>query len=248
MLGCSIDIWRSAGIPDWLLWYTEAGACRIGCAGEELVSQAGEVILIAPRTPHDYGPLPGKRWDVSWAVFQPRRDILPLLSWPVAAPGVRRLALTDARVRSAVIARLNDISMLSISRMPSCDDLLIDAITSALRWCRAALPVERALDPRLQRAVDLLCERLDRPIGITAAARVAGVSRPQLARLFRRHLGTSPRAYLEDRRLERGLALIRATALPMQEIALQCGFTDAFYFSTRFRRRFGRPPSALRET
>ena len=82
-------------------------------------------------------------------------------------------------------------------------------------------------------AVDVLAERL-------------GLGERQLRRLFHRHLGASPVAVAQTRRVLLAKQLIHETSLPMTEIALAAGFGSLRRFNETFQSLFQRPPSALR--
>ncbi len=79
------------------------------------------------------------------------------------------------------------------------------------------------------------------------AARL-GVGPRHLSRLFRRHLGASPRAVAGTRRLLFAKKLIDETDLPLAEIALSSGFRSIRRFNAAFRNSYGCPPSVLRRT
>ena len=73
-----------------------------------------------------------------------------------------------------------------------------------------------------------------------------GVGGRQLRRLFRQHVGASPIAVAQTRRVLLAKQLIHETSLPMAEIALASGFNSVRRFNETFRELFGRPPAALR--
>ncbi|MCK6451854.1 MAG: helix-turn-helix domain-containing protein [Alphaproteobacteria bacterium] len=77
------------------------------------------------------------------------------------------------------------------------------------------------------------------------AARL-GVGERQLRRLFEQHLGASPIAVAQTRRVLFAKQLIHDTRLPMSEIALASGFGSVRRFNETFRKLFRRPPSAIR--
>jgi AraC family transcriptional regulator of arabinose operon len=245
--GAPNGCWRARGIPEHLVMYTYAGEARIGWPGGEVRSTAGCIDLIAPRVAHDYGRAPdAERWGVLWVVFRAPPDWLDWLDWPEAAPGIMHMRLADPALRRQIEARLDEARTLSEGSLPNRDLLAMNALEAALLWCWNQARGEARLDQRLKRAVAWMCERLGQPQDVAQAARAAGVSAPHFARLFRRHLGTSPQRWLEERRIERACALLRATPLAVGEIAEQTGFASPFYFATRFRNRVGRSPSAYR--
>jgi AraC family transcriptional regulator of adaptative response / DNA-3-methyladenine glycosylase II len=79
----------------------------------------------------------------------------------------------------------------------------------------------------------------------TLAGRV-GIGQRQLRRLFDQHLGASPIAVAQTRRVLLGKQLVHETRLPMTEIAMAAGFGSLRRFNETFAALFGRPPTALR--
>jgi AraC family transcriptional regulator of adaptative response / DNA-3-methyladenine glycosylase II len=73
-----------------------------------------------------------------------------------------------------------------------------------------------------------------------------GLGERQLRRLFRQHLGASPIAVAQTRRVLFAKQLIHETRMPMTEIALAAGFGSLRRFNEVFQNLFQRPPSALR--
>jgi AraC family transcriptional regulator of adaptative response / DNA-3-methyladenine glycosylase II len=81
---------------------------------------------------------------------------------------------------------------------------------------------------------------------VDALADRLGVGERQLRRLFRQHLGASPIAVAQTRRVLFAKQLIHETRMPMTEIALAAGFGSLRRFNEVFQQLFDRPPSALR--
>jgi AraC family transcriptional regulator, regulatory protein of adaptative response / DNA-3-methyladenine glycosylase II len=73
-----------------------------------------------------------------------------------------------------------------------------------------------------------------------------GVGERQLRRLFHQHLGASPIAVAQTRRVLLAKQLIHESTLPMAEIAFASGFGSIRRFNETFQALFGRPPGALR--
>jgi AraC family transcriptional regulator, regulatory protein of adaptative response / DNA-3-methyladenine glycosylase II len=91
---------------------------------------------------------------------------------------------------------------------------------------------EGALDGK---AVDALAERL-------------GIGERQLRRLFRQHLGASPFAVAQTRRVLFAKQLIVETTMPMAEVALAAGFSSIRRFNATFHSLYQRPPRELRRS
>ena len=81
---------------------------------------------------------------------------------------------------------------------------------------------------------------------VDALAERLGVGERQLRRLFRQHLGASPIAVAQTRRILLAKQLIHETHLPMTEIAFAAGFGSIRRFNETFLTLFGRPPRELR--
>src|SRR6516164_907781 len=81
----------------------------------------------------------------------------------------------------------------------------------------------------------------------TLAGRL-GVGERQLRRLFHQHLGASPVAVAQTRRVLLAKQLIHETHLPMTEVAFAAGFGSIRRFNETFRQLFGRPPRELRRS
>jgi AraC family transcriptional regulator of adaptative response / DNA-3-methyladenine glycosylase II len=73
-----------------------------------------------------------------------------------------------------------------------------------------------------------------------------GVGARQLRRLFRQHVGASPIAVAQTRRVLLAKQLIHETSLPMAEVALASGFNSVRRFNETFQQLFGRSPATLR--
>ena len=107
-------------------------------------------------------------------------------------------------------------------------------------WRGSANTVSRALALIADGALD------EDEAGVEALAERLGVGGRQLRRLFQRHLGASPIAVAQTRRVLFAKQLLHDTRLPMAEVALASGFGSVRRFNETFRKLFDRPPSALR--
>ena len=72
------------------------------------------------------------------------------------------------------------------------------------------------------------------------------ISASSLQRAFIKSLAMSPKQYLIQLRMNRALELLTKNELSVKEISFACGFTDEKYFSRAFRKRYGYPPSQLK--
>ncbi len=96
--------------------------------------------------------------------------------------------------------------------------------------------------PRLTEAVALMEANLGEPLPTDDIARLVGVSRRQLERLFKQHLDELPSRYYADLRLARARQLLQQTSQSILQIGLACGFASGSHFSNAYRTRFGHTP------
>ena len=83
---------------------------------------------------------------------------------------------------------------------------------------------------------------------VDALAFRLGIGERQLRRLFRRHLGASPVAVAQTRRVLLAKQLIHETKLPMTEVAYAAGFGSIRRFNETFLALYGQPPGGLRRS
>src|SRR5829696_3906202 len=84
------------------------------------------------------------------------------------------------------------------------------------------------------------------PLDVPALARIACVSRAHFIRTFRATFGETPHRYLQRRRVERAMWLLRSTDRSVTDICMDVGYTSLGTFSRVFRDVVGEPPSAYR--
>jgi AraC-like DNA-binding protein len=75
---------------------------------------------------------------------------------------------------------------------------------------------------------------------------VSAVSTAHFARSFKEAFGVPPHRYLLTRRIERAVAMLRDTDLPITEVAFQTGWKSLGSFGRIFRDITGQNPASLR--
>jgi AraC-like DNA-binding protein len=84
------------------------------------------------------------------------------------------------------------------------------------------------------------------PLNVRAVAAVAHLSEAHFARSFRAVFGETPHRYLQRRRVERSMFLLRETDRSVIDICFDVGFTSRGTFSRMFREIVGEAPSDYR--
>src|SRR3712207_7636604 len=76
------------------------------------------------------------------------------------------------------------------------------------------------------RARDKMDRSYDKPLDVAALARVALTSEAHFIRTFKETFGETPHRYLQRRRIERAMFLLRETDLSVSEICLEVGRSE----------------------
>lgn len=100
--------------------------------------------------------------------------------------------------------------------------------------------------PWVEKVRIFIDDAFDRPLSLADMTRLAGVSEEHLCRKFKDHTALPPVAYLNNRRLQHAMWLLRTTDRTVTEIALASGFSQVSYFNRRFKVATGRTPTAFR--
>jgi AraC-like DNA-binding protein len=99
---------------------------------------------------------------------------------------------------------------------------------------------------RMLRARDAMDRSYAQPLDIAALARIAHVSEAHFIRTFRTTFGETPHRYLQRRRVERAMFLLRASDDSVTGICFDVGFSSLGTFSRTFHGIVGESPSAYR--
>jgi AraC-like DNA-binding protein len=98
----------------------------------------------------------------------------------------------------------------------------------------------------LLRARDAMDRSYAEPLDIGALAAVACCSQAHFIRTFSITFGETPHRYLQRRRVERAMALLRTTDLGVQDVCVAVGWSSLATFTRSFRRIVGVTPARYR--
>ncbi|QZY30967.1 AraC family transcriptional regulator [Nocardioides coralli] len=96
------------------------------------------------------------------------------------------------------------------------------------------------------RARDAMDRRYAEPLDVPSLARIAHLSPSRFARVFKEVFGETPHRYLQRRRVERAMTLLRQTERPVTQISFDVGFASLGTFSRTFAGIVGCSPTEFR--
>lgn len=120
-------------------------------------------------------------------------------------------------------------------------------MTGDARQARARMNHTEDTNRRMLRARDAMDCRFGEPLDLAALAAIAHVSESHFSRVFKATFGETPHRYLQRRRIERAMTLLRDHDRSVTEVALAVGYDSLGTFSRTFRRVTGRTPSDFRD-
>lgn len=108
-------------------------------------------------------------------------------------------------------------------------------------------PAWRGTSTTVNRGLKLISEGVLDEKGVNGLSDRLGVTPRHLTRLFKHHLGASPKTVAQTRRLQFAKRLIDDTSLSMTDVALSSGYGSVRRFNDHFKMVYKRTPSSLRK-
>lgn len=102
-------------------------------------------------------------------------------------------------------------------------------------------------DHYVRRAVEFILNNYCNPIKVTDVADYVCINRSYLYTLFRNAMGMSPQRFLATFRINRAAELLQLTSLPVESIAISCGYSDPLVFTKSFKQMKKMSPSSYRK-
>jgi AraC-like DNA-binding protein len=129
-------------------------------------------------------------------------------------------------------------------------DLVSEAFAQSSERLPSAAAAEttpaRISDYRVRKSIDILQQNLCSEIDLDRVAGEAGLSRPHFFKLFRDHLGVSPKLFWNSMRMDHAIGELTATTKSVTEISLDMGFSSPCSFSRFFASNVGIAPTDYR--
>jgi AraC-like DNA-binding protein len=122
---------------------------------------------------------------------------------------------------------------------------LLRTLVQVMRRHGMARPAASGAPPAVAKALRRLDTAPELPVTLSELAALASVSRFQLLRGFARAVGTTPHAYLVQRRVHLARQLLAAGETPAAA-ALRAGFADQSHMTRAFVRQLGVTPARYR--
>ena len=195
----------------------------------------GSVFYFPPGAKHDFTPS-GKGCDYYWLSIEGRNTAVLFESLGIA-PGITEAGnCPETLFEQLAVFLQNSIPESQLKALSIAFEILTRAVSPAGEKTSTMAQVKDYID------LNFRSPELD----VNGIARHFCMHRVSLSRKFRSRYGIAPGEYLTSLRIQKGIALLISTELAVKEIAEQCGFSSADYFTKSIRKAIGVPPGAVR--
>ncbi len=231
----------------FVLAFNDETAGHVHADNRLLPFNPGQALLILPYQFHHFGQLTSSQLKWLFCTFElDRQTFLEPLRNRVLDISDRsreaRLALVTVWQEGESTDWQDDIqkAMLQSTLQGLLLSLKQDLFASTLD-----LPPEPR-DSLLRTVNRLMSEWRGRTAGVADVADALSMSAPRLRARFKSAAGIPLGSYLQNYRLNRAMALLRTTTLPIADIAEEAGFGSPQAFSRIFKKKTGHTPRAYR--
>ena len=136
------------------------------------------------------------------------------------------------------------------SSVPSVDENMIKSYVNVMTLCASYLALSNAVtSPKptvAQLTMKFINDKYTEKINVKDICAAVGYSKSTVLSAFKKEFSTTVNAYLNTLRLERAKKLLENANSSVNEIALNCGFSDQSYFSKVFVATYGITPTEYR--
>lgn len=184
----------------------------------------------------DYGLL---RWDGAVGVWQPLSQ--GPLPFPSAMNFGERPTLHEHFQHLLEVWNTKDIGYEWRARAG-----FIGLLDELARMLSTRSAVEETPSHAIRTAIEFIKRHLSEPLDRERLAEHVALSPSYFSTLFKQHTGSSPTQYIHKLRIDRAKQLLQTTQLPIQRVADEVGFANAYYFTRVFTRETGLSPRSYR--
>ena len=245
--------WRYEGLPHMELRSTEdsaqaykshshntfsigalrAGRTRLSCGDTGVVIEPGDLVIIEPERVHACNPIDGGLRsyhmlyvDSDWCLEQ----LSTLFERPIKQLSCDQLVVKDPCLYRTFLSLIEHLQQGAVAGASA----LLDQMTLQLfaAYCSPVSPDETdtALSHQIKRG---LLANLVQPPPLQQLAAELGVSRETVIRAFRKRYGITPKAFINNARIEKAKALLKAGA-SIVDVSMAVGFSDQSQFHRAF--------------
>jgi AraC family transcriptional regulator of arabinose operon len=233
--------------PHYLIHYILSGKGRFSIGGKEYPLEAGYGFLITPDELAFYQADEEDPWAYVWVGFSGvhAAEYIENIGLSVQQPVFKSDASEELYDIVKDMMEHNTCSLSNDLRRGGQLGIFLSVIAEGSRVAEKS-ETDRA-NTYVRKAVAFIQSNYCNPIKVTDVADYVCINRSYLYTLFQSSMGMSPQQFLATFRITKATELLQLTSLPIESIALSCGYQDPLVFTKAFRQMKKMSPTAYRK-
>jgi AraC-like DNA-binding protein len=203
------------------------------------IAAAGSLSVVNPGEMHtgerEHGP------ELAYAAIYVPKSAIEAMSLPCTS-AVRRPVVEDPEIWK-ILTRACRTAMEGLEQSAAEEALASGmAMLFQRHGSSETFQSDTACPSTVRRAMDYMQSCAGEAISLEDVSRLVGVGLFHLIRLFKKHIGLTPHAYLTQVRIEKSRQLLQHNT-SISKVALDLGFADQAHFTKRFKQLTGTTPA-----
>ena len=232
--------------PHYLVHYILSGQGRFSIGGKEYPLEAGYGFLITPDELAFYQADESDPWTYVWVGFSGTQaaEYVGNIGLSVRQPIFKSEQSEELYRIVKDMMEHNTFGLTHDLRRNGQLGVFLSIIAEGTKV--AENEADRA-NTYVRKAVSFIQSNYCNPIKVTDVADYVCINRSYLYTLFQNSMGMSPQQFLSTFRITKATELLQLTALPIESIALSCGYQDPLVFTKAFKQMKKMSPTSYRK-
>ena len=232
--------------PHYLVHYILSGKGRFSIGGKEYPLEAGYGFLITPDELAFYQADEDNPWTYVWVGFSGTQaaEYIGNIGLSVRQPIFKS---DESEELYRIVKDMMEHNTFGLSHDLRRNGQLGVFLSIIANGTKVAEDEEDRANVYVRKAVSFIQSNYCNPIKVTDVANYVCINRSYLYTLFRDSIGMSPQQFLATFRITKASELLQLTALPVESIALSCGYQDPLVFTKAFKQMKKMSPTSYRK-
>ena len=233
--------------PHYLIHFILNGKGRFSIGGKEYLLERGCGFLIPPEELAFYQADEQNPWTYVWVGFygSMARELISSMGLSAISPVFQSDKEEEFYQAVTDMMEHNTFGIANELRRNGQLQLFLSLIAESAHIEEKG-EADKA-DNYVRRATEFILSNYCNPIKVTDVADYVCINRSYLYTLFKNAMGMSPQQFLTTFRISKAQELLELTSLPIESIALSCGYSDPLVFAKSFKQIKKMSPSAYRK-
>lgn len=233
-------------LNSFLLVYTISGKGRLLYEDNEYILTKGNVFLIHCVNNHYYESSKEEPWDILWIHFNGSYAFGYYEEMHKNAFNI--VTFEESFFIESTLRRILSLHQRKdIHRELITSNLIVTILTELILLNTPKDYFDNFTPYYVKETKNKLNKEFTKNITLDALASEFNISKFHLAKVFKKHTGTTINEYLIDQRISHSKELLKYSDLPVSEIAYSCGINNISHFINLFKVREGITPLVFRK-